>query len=333
MTDPLISIIMITYNHAPYISEAIEGVLQQKTDFPFELVIGEDCSTDGTREIVFEYQKKYPEIIRVITSDKNVGMKANSVRTKKVLRGKYVAFCEGDDYWHNPGKLQLQTEYMENHPECGVTHSNFDIFIGESNKIVKDYIGFRKFEVPRKMNIYDILDDCGIGFWIRTCTAMVRRDQYERLTYADPYLYQSGHFLMGDEQLWAEISLTSEVIFFPEAMATYRILGESASHSNNPIKKAVFNRSASELKLYLCDKHKLPAEFRRKMEHVWFEHSLRLAFLQKNKDLALEIKKKKQNFTYKDWLRYYGARNSMCHYLFRLIDYIRSLFGNELHIG
>jgi glycosyltransferase involved in cell wall biosynthesis len=75
MTDPLVSVKMITYNHAPYIAKAIEGVLNQKVNFPIELVIGEDCSTDGTREIVSDYQKKYPDIIRVITSDKNVGMK------------------------------------------------------------------------------------------------------------------------------------------------------------------------------------------------------------------------------------------------------------------
>ena len=87
MTVPLVSVKMITYNHAPFIAQAIEGVLQQKTNFPFELIIGEDCSTDGTREIVFEYQKKYPDIIRVITSDKNVGAKKNGIRTMKAVSG------------------------------------------------------------------------------------------------------------------------------------------------------------------------------------------------------------------------------------------------------
>ena len=71
MTEPLVSVKMITYNHAPYIARAIEGVLHQKTVFPFELVIGEDCSTDGTREIVFKYQRKHPDVIRVVASEKN----------------------------------------------------------------------------------------------------------------------------------------------------------------------------------------------------------------------------------------------------------------------
>src|ERR1700690_2758382 len=113
MKEPLVSVKMITYNHAPYITRAIEGVLQQKTTFPFELIIGEDCSTDGTREIVFAYQKKYPDIIRVITSDKNVGMNINGLRTIKAGKGKYIALCEGDDYWHNPEKLQKKVDFLK----------------------------------------------------------------------------------------------------------------------------------------------------------------------------------------------------------------------------
>ena len=95
---PLVSVHMITFNHEPYIARAIEGVLMQETDFPIELVIGEDCSTDGTREIVLEYQKKHPETIRVITSARNVGPNVNELRTDKACRGRYVAYCEGDDY-------------------------------------------------------------------------------------------------------------------------------------------------------------------------------------------------------------------------------------------
>ena len=124
MDKPLVSALMVTYNHELYIAQAIEGVLQQETDFPFELVIGEDCSTDGTRKIVFNYQKKHPDIIRVITSDKNVGGRKNFFRTVKACRGKYLAFCEGDDYWHHSQKLQKQVDYMEAHPEVGLVHSD-----------------------------------------------------------------------------------------------------------------------------------------------------------------------------------------------------------------
>jgi glycosyltransferase involved in cell wall biosynthesis len=144
---------MITYNHAPYIAQAIEGVLQQKTNFPFELVIGEDCSTDGTREIVFEYQKKHPDIIRVITSDENVGAKKNGLRVLKACQGKYIAFCEGDDYWHNPDKLQKQVDYMESHPECGMLFADCDAYYQRSKKFIKSFNYNNGFQSPMNLTI------------------------------------------------------------------------------------------------------------------------------------------------------------------------------------
>ena len=109
---PLVSVHMITYNRALYIRQAIDGVLAQNTTFPIELVIGEDCSTDGTREIVFEYQRQHPDLIRLVVSDSNVGASDNSRRSLALCRGKYIAFCEGDDYWTDSYKLQKQADFL-----------------------------------------------------------------------------------------------------------------------------------------------------------------------------------------------------------------------------
>lgn len=115
--NPLVSIRTSTYNHGPYIKQCIEGILMQKTNFAFEYIIGEDFSTDETREIVFDYARKYPNIIRVITAEYNVGSKANGRRCINACRGKYMALCEGDDYWTDPLKLQKQVDFLEGHPE------------------------------------------------------------------------------------------------------------------------------------------------------------------------------------------------------------------------
>ncbi|OGW37730.1 MAG: hypothetical protein A2Y97_13440 [Nitrospirae bacterium RBG_13_39_12] len=309
MTEPLVSVKMITYNHAPYIARAIEGVLQQKTNFPFELIIGEDCSTDGTREIVFGYQEKYPDIIRVVTSDKNVGMKKNGYRTVKACRGKYVAFCEGDDFWHHPLKVQKQADYMESHPECGMVHSDYDVHHVASGRVIKNYMKDRKFEVPIRPNICDIVESCRVSFRIQTCTVMVRRALSEQIIESDPYLYLAGHFLMGDTQLWAELSLFAEIAYIPESLATYCLLGNSASGNKDKTRLWRFEKSHSEMLLYLCDKHGLPESIRKKNELSWCDSSLRLAFYEKNASLASEVRKKKNAFRWKEWLRYYGARN------------------------
>jgi len=331
MTEPLVSVKMITYNHAPYIAQAIEGVLQQKTNFPIELVIGEDYSTDGTREIVFKYQEKYPDIIRVITSDKNVGMRKNGYRTMKACRGKYIAFCEGDDYWHHPDKLQKQVDYMEKHPECGMVFSDYDVYFSGSNELIRSCNYYKGFRSPTNFTIEPFIG----GDHPReiTCTIMVRRDLCEQVVEKDPYLHQSETFLMGDIQTWAEISLISEISYLPESLATYRVLDESASRSKDKRKIFRFWKSDAEMRLYLCDKHQLSENIRKKIELDWFDRSLRLAFHERNASLADEVRSKKKTFTWEEWIRYYGARNLAFHYVYRVAAIFRNLFrekDNEL---
>jgi glycosyltransferase involved in cell wall biosynthesis len=111
---PMVSVTMITYNHENYISQAIEGVLMQKTNFCVKLVIGEDCSSDSTREIVSKYQMLYPDRIILKLPEINLGVTFNSLSNKFLCTGKYIAECEGDDYWTDPLKLQKQVDFLEN---------------------------------------------------------------------------------------------------------------------------------------------------------------------------------------------------------------------------
>jgi glycosyltransferase involved in cell wall biosynthesis len=115
---PVVSIAMLAYMHEAFLAQAIEGVLMQETDFPFELVIGEDCSSDRTREIALEYQRRYPERVRVIVSESNVGMHENVRRVYAACRAPFIACCEGDDFWTDPRKLAKQVSYLRSHPEC-----------------------------------------------------------------------------------------------------------------------------------------------------------------------------------------------------------------------
>jgi glycosyltransferase involved in cell wall biosynthesis len=329
MTEPLVSVKMITYNHAPFIAQAIEGVLQQRTNFPFELIIGEDCSTDGTREIVFEYQRKHPDIIRVITSDHNVGVKINSMRTTKAGRGKYVAFCEGDDYWQSPDKLQKQVDYLESHPECGLVYSSYDVYLVESRKRIKDYIKYRKMEPPENPSISYLVEKGWVSTGIVTCTVMIRRAVGDQISESDPYLHQSGHFPMGDTQLWVEIATKAHTHYIPESLATYTITDESASRSKDIRKRLRFAISSSELFLYLCDKYNLPPSIRNNHETEWYTYSLRLAFHTRNKQLADDIRSKKEAFTLEEWVRYYGAKNIAIRYVYLVSVSLRNLFRKK----
>ena len=119
MQTPLVSVCMTTYNHEAYIRQAIEGVLAQQTSFGVELVLGEDGSTDGTAAVCREYAQRFPDRVRVVGGGENVGWRANYRRTFDACRGKYVAYCDGDDWWDDPLKLQTQVGLLENDPACG----------------------------------------------------------------------------------------------------------------------------------------------------------------------------------------------------------------------
>jgi glycosyltransferase involved in cell wall biosynthesis len=118
--EPKISVLMITYNHEKLIAKAIDSVLMQKTNFPFELVIGDDCSTDGSRGVVREYSRKYPGIVRALLRERNMGACENSRDVFFACRGKYLALLEGDDYWTSTEKLQMQADLLDTHPETAM---------------------------------------------------------------------------------------------------------------------------------------------------------------------------------------------------------------------
>jgi glycosyltransferase involved in cell wall biosynthesis len=122
MRDILVSITCITYNHEKYIADAIESFLMQKTNFPYEILIHDDASTDRTPEIIKEYETKYPDMIKPIYQTENQYSKGVKVGIFNMERakGKYIAICEGDDYWVDPYKLQKQVDYMQKHPECSL---------------------------------------------------------------------------------------------------------------------------------------------------------------------------------------------------------------------
>lgn len=115
---------MVTYNHEEFIAKAIESALMQRTNFDYEIVIGEDCSTDKTRNIIIDFENKYPDKFRLLLNEKNLGGHRNFAQTLQACKGKYVAILEGDDYWTSDQKLQRQVEFLDKHPECAMCFHN-----------------------------------------------------------------------------------------------------------------------------------------------------------------------------------------------------------------
>ncbi|MDD5638830.1 MAG: glycosyltransferase [Candidatus Pacebacteria bacterium] len=138
-----ISVCVITYNQDKFISQMLESVLAQKLNFSYEIVIGEDCSTDKTREILLDYQKKYPKKIKLLLNDKNLGVVENFIQTLRHCTGEYIATCEADDYWTDPHKLQRQVDFLDTHSDYVVCYQEAKV-INEKGSIINHNYGYRK---------------------------------------------------------------------------------------------------------------------------------------------------------------------------------------------
>ncbi len=279
----IVSILMITYNHVNYIADAIEGVLAQKASFPFELIIGEDCSTDGTRDIVFDYQRKYPSIIRVITSESNVGAIRNSRRAIVAARGKYVAWCEGDDYWHHPYKLQMQVDFLEQHSDYLLVHGNADFFFVESSKRMKNAHLQANAKHTDGSGVY--LRIINQEYPIYTLTACAKREKVLEVIDKNPFEF-SEEFPMNDTQLWLELSRLGKVKTIHESLATRNILSESATRSRDIQKLIRFQLLSRKLVNHYLDKYECPDYVRKNAISTSNRRLLKLASKAGDRSLA-----------------------------------------------
>jgi len=329
MGEPLVSVVIITYNHVNYISHAIEGVLNQKTSFPFELVIGEDCSTDGTRDIIYSIKNRHPDLIRVITSDRNVGMVNNFIRTSNACLGKYIAFCEGDDYWHRQDKLQLQFDYLEANQDCGLICSDYDVRDIKSNKTIINFIAYKKWKLPTNFRISDWVSD-KTEVPILTVTVMVRRDLCEKVIKCDPYLYENGSFLMYDWPLWAEMSELAKVGYIQDSLATYNVSENSVTRPKDIEKDLKFTISIYKAAIYLCEKYKLSEQIKLYRKRLLCSATLNLAWRTQDGKLADEVMTKNNiKLSWKDWYKYYAAKYSAVYYSYIVISLIKKILIGE----
>lgn len=174
---PLVSIICATYNHEAYIKDALEGFVMQKTSFPFEIIVHDDASTDNTASIIREYEARYPDLFITIYQTENQYSKRNGDLSRIIfsaVRGKYIAYCEGDDYWTDPFKLQKQVDIVEKDPNCVLVYTDFSTIDENGNEIYDDF--YTKWQKPRFKS--------GRAFWdllernfISTQTVLVRKDK------------------------------------------------------------------------------------------------------------------------------------------------------------
>jgi glycosyltransferase involved in cell wall biosynthesis len=229
--NPLVSVCMITYNHSDLIAQAMEGVLMQKTSFTVELVISDDCSTDNTKKIIEEYKVKYPSLIKPNYNDSNLGLAKNFSQTLNKCKGKYIAICEGDDFWTDTLKLAKQIEFLESNPDCVIASHNFNTLYESENRtgnkdnyksdfrydqesflnewvtqpltcmfrnIFRDYTFFNREGIFCDLIIFYELLKHGYGYFMKDCMATFRVRKVALSSGLSRWQWLSNHVIMFD---------------------------------------------------------------------------------------------------------------------------------------
>lgn len=207
-----VSVSLTTYNHEQYLVQAIESVLMQKTDFDFEVLIGEDCSTDGTKQICLDYKEKYPDKIRLNLREKNLGIAANFFTNIKACKGKYVALLEGDDYWTDEKKLQKQVDALEKNEENGIVICFHNVELKYEFVEGKD----RLYNKSTRNKTYTIKDFIEKEWFAHTASIMFKKEFADSL----PETYYS--FQSGDIPLGIHLAQYGDIIYLPDVMSVYR---------------------------------------------------------------------------------------------------------------
>jgi glycosyltransferase involved in cell wall biosynthesis len=253
---PFVSICCIAYNHAAFIAQAMDSFLMQKTTFPIEIIIHDDASTDNTANIIKEYALKHPNLIFPIFQNENQYSKGINPGTEYVIprcKGKYIAVCEGDDYWIDPFKLQKQVDFLEANHEHGLVFTDADHYQECQGKMIRAYDKTFRRKIPSGDVLSVFLQ--GINPY-KTCTAVFRSSfikEYKEIA--------SKHSLiMGDKSLWLLIAGKAKIGYINKSTSVYRIKENSVSHSDELEVLLKFLKSSYKATVFFSSYYNRPFE-------------------------------------------------------------------------
>ncbi len=285
--SPLVSIRCMVFNHEKYIEQCLDGLLMQVTDFPFELIVHDDCSTDSSAYIIQKYAEKFPKIIKPVLQKENQhskGIDVVSTQLIPMMTGKYIAFCEGDDYWIDESKLQKQVDYMELHPECGLCFTDFNIFCQDTNEYKYDLLKTHAQEYPSNYSLEEWIIKAG---YVAPMTWVYRKELYlrnKRIKTVDGTFVLFSHFLY-----YSNVHCMKEV-----TTAVYRILSESASHSKNPERVYIRAKGLFDTRLELVKRYNLSLDLIETINNEYFVKFYKLISVfgeSAERDLAIQYNK------------------------------------------
>jgi glycosyltransferase involved in cell wall biosynthesis len=245
---PKVSVCVVTYNQEKYIRQCLQSIVEQETDFDFEVIVGDDCSTDGTRSVIRAFVVKYPDIVNPIFRDTNIGAMNNFADILSVANGNYIALCEGDDYWTDPLKLQKQVDFLEAHPEYGLVHTDYQVYIQKE----------RRFKSSPKHKIHNggVFEKLIYHNFVATLSVCFKKKLLAKIDNN----FQLQKFKVSDLPLWLELSRFTKFYYIPDITGVYRLLEKSAMHGSMKEELAII-KCAINIRKYFIKKYSMNKVF------------------------------------------------------------------------
>jgi glycosyltransferase involved in cell wall biosynthesis len=269
----MISVGVMGYNQEEYVRQTMDSILAQECSYSFEIVIGDDASTDSTRAILEEYQQKHPAIIRILPKAPNKGVLRNYADVVNACTGKYIAFCHCDDYWHDPLKLQKQVDFLERNPGYGLVHTDADFYFENTKATIHSYRAKHQGSIPEGDVFEALLTN---QFSITTPTALYTKAAMDK--YVDFNEFEKAGFLYEDLPTWLELAKHVKFKYLADSTSTYRVIENSHSHPKSGDRKFVLLQGHYNMKKHFIRKYNVNRSVERKFEAAYHLVKFELAY-------------------------------------------------------
>ena len=271
--NPIVSVAIITYNHGCFLSQCIDHVLSQITDFDFEIVIADDYSLDGAREICKEYQKKYPNKIKLILQDTNVGLINNYCSLLDACRGEFIAQVSGDDYWCDDNKLKKQVESLQINQDCDLCYTN--TYYCDKNGVLNG-VGLEKSHI----------DVCFVRHLINAGYLAPNSWMFRRTVLS--YLDMQSWFTDESLALALDVLAHSKFFYLDEVTSVYRVHNGSAAAQTQIEKKWKYHEGIFRMQLYYAEKYVRSEEVVQHIKMQGYVTNMLLSLEAKDSDFVSE---------------------------------------------
>jgi len=319
----ILSVCLITYNHEKFIRKALEGILNQKINFEYELIIGDDHSTDLTINIIEEYRSLFPINTKILRSSINEGLNHNFLRSFNACTGKYIAYLEGDDCWINDKKLQSQVEILENYNDVSLVHTNCKLWNIKTGEILDSIIMFEGQCIREKtFGLSSVNAEFAVEMRpIKTSTCCYRRELLKNAIEKDYFAYSNKEFTTQDFQLFQDLSMVGKFYFIDED-TTLIGLHDSLSANTDLVKQVNFRLGFFKIGIYYADKYKIPKNIFLKWLRIQIYYFNNVCFILRDKKIIKyvvnEAMKRGYTLTFRQKILYTAINSRLWRYLIPL---------------